>query len=751
MKQDKSMRLFASAILLTLLLAACSSGGGGGANAAPPGSTSTNNVPRFVYVANVSDNTLSIYSVDAGRTLRHNGYASTGIAPRAVVSDPQNKFLYVANSGAGSISAFAVDGVNGQLTQIDADALTAGVQDFAAGTSPIALAMHLSGKFLYAANNGSNTITAYTVDPATGALSAIDADTVTAGVQYFAATAPVALAINPSGSYLYVLDNAVSSISAFSIDPSTGRLTSIDADAVSAGSQALHIAGANPTNIAMDPLGGYLYAMDSNPATGQLHALKIDAVNGALTLSKSQLLISGPTAAAIHPSGRFAFVANFSGPNDTASSGVNAFTIDRSDGTLTAINTVITTPKHASGSVSLDPTGNVACFAVSQEEISFTNYGPSNYLDCFFVDQSTGALSAAGTLRTRTPPTGIAWISGSSAVSYKAKNVYTANMSAGTISQFSVAIDGGLAPLSAPTVTSKEPRGLAVDGSGRYLYAGDFTIGGNALSQFSIEPDGSLVSMPVATVKAGVDPLSIASDPAGRYVYATGLSSSVLSQYTIQPGGQLQAMSPPTITTGTSPYAVVVDPSGKFVYTANYASNDLSQYTIGPTGLLTAMTPATVAAGANPSSIAIDPSGQYAYVANFGSNTVSQFTMNYDGSLVSMATASVATDIGPVCVVVHPQGLYVYVANLYGASISQYKINADGSLVSLSTPTVATGIGAYSLNIDPSGRYAYVASNGEDKVYQYDIGANGVLSPMTSPTISTGQGPISLTVTRTIE
>src|ERR1700688_4439178 len=49
--------------------------------------------PRFAYVANSGDNTVSVYDVDASSgQLRANGYALTGNTPTALAVDTRNDF-----------------------------------------------------------------------------------------------------------------------------------------------------------------------------------------------------------------------------------------------------------------------------------------------------------------------------------------------------------------------------------------------------------------------------------------------------------------------------------------------------------------------------------------------------------------------------------------------------------------------------------------------------------------------------------
>ncbi|MGB5081358.1 MAG: beta-propeller fold lactonase family protein, partial [Burkholderiales bacterium] len=74
-------------------------------------------LPRFSYVANFSDNTVSIYTVDAATgQLRARGYVIAGTNPSSVTVDPSGKFAYVANFTSNNISAFSINAATGALT-----------------------------------------------------------------------------------------------------------------------------------------------------------------------------------------------------------------------------------------------------------------------------------------------------------------------------------------------------------------------------------------------------------------------------------------------------------------------------------------------------------------------------------------------------------------------------------------------------------------------------------------------------------
>jgi len=70
----------------------------------------------------------------------------------------------VANQGANDISAFFIDAASGALTSI-------GGSPFAAnGGAPMAVAVDPSGTFLYVVNNTSNNVRYSPIDDATGVL-----------------------------------------------------------------------------------------------------------------------------------------------------------------------------------------------------------------------------------------------------------------------------------------------------------------------------------------------------------------------------------------------------------------------------------------------------------------------------------------------------------------------------------------------------------------------------------------------------
>jgi 6-phosphogluconolactonase (cycloisomerase 2 family) len=84
--------------------------------------------------------------------------------PNAVVVDASGRFLYAANNTTNDVSAFAIDYSTGKLTPLPGS-------PFFSGSGPRSMTLDASGSFAYVANAGDNDLSAYTIDPVSGALT----------------------------------------------------------------------------------------------------------------------------------------------------------------------------------------------------------------------------------------------------------------------------------------------------------------------------------------------------------------------------------------------------------------------------------------------------------------------------------------------------------------------------------------------------------------------------------------------------
>jgi hypothetical protein len=101
----------------------------------------------------------------------------------------QAQFVYVANANGNNVSGYTINAATGALTAIAGS-------PFPAGTNPASVAVDSSGKFAYVANSGSalNDVSGYTINATTGAVTDIPGSPFfTAGLTPFLSPTPVVM------------------------------------------------------------------------------------------------------------------------------------------------------------------------------------------------------------------------------------------------------------------------------------------------------------------------------------------------------------------------------------------------------------------------------------------------------------------------------------------------------------------------------------------------------------------------------
>ncbi len=125
---------------------------------------------RFVYVTDQLSNQLIGYTVQNSGALSPmvNGPFTTGQFPRYATVDPRAKYLYVTNFNAGTVSAYSIDTATGT------PAGTVGSGATATGTNPTCVTIDPAlGIYLYTANNNDQSITGLQLSPNDGSLKNI--------------------------------------------------------------------------------------------------------------------------------------------------------------------------------------------------------------------------------------------------------------------------------------------------------------------------------------------------------------------------------------------------------------------------------------------------------------------------------------------------------------------------------------------------------------------------------------------------
>ncbi len=127
----------------------------------------------FLYVTDSIANSVDLYSYAANGTLGQWVIYEVGAAPKGVTIDPTGSFLYVSNSGDGTVSAFTINATTGELTAIPGSPFVAA--GTASPNSPTAVQVDPSGQFAYVANGDAGTLSVFSINILTGALTVVGA------------------------------------------------------------------------------------------------------------------------------------------------------------------------------------------------------------------------------------------------------------------------------------------------------------------------------------------------------------------------------------------------------------------------------------------------------------------------------------------------------------------------------------------------------------------------------------------------
>ena len=180
-----------------------------------------------------NDNTVSEFVVSSAGAvsgpLAGSPY-TTQSAPSSVLSvtttptgGAGGTFVYVTNVTTNNLDIYQIcTSVNGSSCSSD-DIADAKMVHLAGAVSvdqsPLAMAADPTNSFLYVVNRDSSNLRAFRINQSTGVLSALNPSTVSTGLT------PVAISMHSTGKFLFVSNNAGSSVSAFNVDTTSGALS----------------------------------------------------------------------------------------------------------------------------------------------------------------------------------------------------------------------------------------------------------------------------------------------------------------------------------------------------------------------------------------------------------------------------------------------------------------------------------------------------------------------------------------------
>ncbi len=219
----------------------------------------TDRAGRYLLAASYGADTLSVQPI--GKADPVHTY-KTGPHAHSLRTDPSNRFAYAGNLGNDHVLQYRFDPNTGALTPIGS-----GYVSLPANTGPRHLAFSANGKFLYVVGEMSGTVTAFSIDGSTGALTQIG---VANGIPERLKLAhgevrdarnndlkddptpriwAADLRLSPDGKLLLMSERTSNSVSAFAVDTATGGLRFLD---------NYPVAEQQPRNIAFSPNGRWL-------------------------------------------------------------------------------------------------------------------------------------------------------------------------------------------------------------------------------------------------------------------------------------------------------------------------------------------------------------------------------------------------------------------------------------------------------------------------------------------------------------
>jgi DNA-binding beta-propeller fold protein YncE len=364
-------------------------------------------------------------------------------------------YVFVASSAGsgtnsdGQINIFAVDSESGAL-RLGAATVASG------GTAPVALAVTSDYANLYVANQGNNSVVHFTI-AANGVLTKKDSITTS--------FAPNALAVNATGTYLYVAGGTTQgAIAAYSL--STGTI------------------GALTTQVPLVVSG---YSSDRIVPTGITVLANGDA-----------LFVSAYDLSAYNPGGTTSSSAN--------PGWVFGYTIG-SGGVLTASSG---TPWKAG----VKPTG-IASDATSRF-VYVTDYASNQLIGYSVQGNSILNFLINGPFKTGNEPTAIG-------IDPRGKYIYVSNALDSSVSAYAIDLTTGTpstavnATGSSTNSTDTQPVALVIDPAlGRFVYTANSL--GNSVSGFRLNPEsGALTQTQSTPYPSGAKPSAIVAVPHGNH------------------------------------------------------------------------------------------------------------------------------------------------------------------------------------------------------------------------------------------
>jgi 6-phosphogluconolactonase len=213
---------------------------------------------------------------DKGRQAKPHGHS--------IYTDATNKFVYSCDLGTDNVWIFKFDAEKGTLTPANPPS-----GKVPPGAGPRHFALSADGKHAYANNEMGLSVTAFSRDPATGSLTAMQTlPTLPEGANP-KGVSTAEIFIHPTGKWLYVSNRAHDTIAVYAIG-ADGRLTWIENAPA-----AVKV----PRGFGIDPSGKWMVTAGQDD--NRIAVLKIDPATGKLSATDQSAEVGSPVCVLFAP------------------------------------------------------------------------------------------------------------------------------------------------------------------------------------------------------------------------------------------------------------------------------------------------------------------------------------------------------------------------------------------------------------------------------------------------------------------
>ncbi|HIF41083.1 MAG TPA: hypothetical protein EYQ74_08290 [Planctomycetes bacterium] len=669
---------------------------------------STVRAANWAYTANIIDNTISAFAVEASTGLLHyagnyRDYAARQ-GPQAVIAHPTLPVIYVPNlwnaSQPSDLSTFAVNQSTGALYPQDTVSL---------GPSPHFMVIHPDGRTAYVANHGSDSVRVFRVDSSTGLLTFLDNAATGDG--------PSDLALDPEGRFAFVPNNRDDSVTVFAIESSSGLLMEPGITVPM---------GGKPSKLKSDPQGKFLFVLLDD--TQQITAWQINPTTGGLTLVDTELACASPAAISVHPDQPFLYV-----PSLTTDS-VSVFAYDRMTGDVMPSPYVLEVGSQPNG-FTLDESNQSAYVTCSGSK------------DVFVLDMSAPAQpTVRDWKRGRRSPRVLGLIHGGTPLVPRAEGLYVLNDGDDSISAFDVdPIDGSLVAIETEWMTELGASSMAIDPRGRHVCV-CYAIS-NTLQIYSIDHHDRTLSAVGPPHLLPATPAKIVLDPLGNHVYISYPMGSMLESYAVNSNtGELRF----TATVGplAQPDFIAIDPTGQFLYLSAEGASKLLGFRINNGQFIAPLGNLTTPEGTTGALLSFSRRADTLYAVLDGSGLV--LTCAIDATLGKLTPLGQPTSTGgpSLTFICHPSKDLAYaplVDLTSNGEVGHYGLDPFSGQPSHQGSS-SIGLEPVDLGFDPLGNFLYLADRDGGQVTVLRVGPDGQLTETSySPA---GSNPLQLLIRR---